>query len=365
MDILYVAHKYDYGDRSRGLSFEHHNFYDALVGMGHRVHYFDFPTIAEEIGVAAMNRRLLEVARAERPTLLFAIVSGQQLDRRAFQQITERAGTTTCNWFCDDHWRFEGFTRRWAPCFDYPVTTAASALPKYQRLGMERVLKSQWACNPRIYRPNGAAKRYDVTFVGQPYGSRWRYVEALREAGIDVRVWGRGWPDAYSGGRLSQKEMISVFNASRINLNFSASSTTSALYRRRRFVNGRLAGPLRTLPGGWRIVRRLRGATPVTEGPRQIKGRTFEVPGCGSMLLTEAVDELADYYQPGVEIGVFEGVDELVEKVRYYLARPDEREAVAWAGYERTMNEHLYRHRFEAIFEAMRLGETAVTREAA
>lgn len=366
MDILYVAHKYDYGDRARGLSFEHHNFYDALVGLGHRVAYFDFPTIAGEIGADAMNRRLVEIARADRPALLFAVVSGEQLDRRAVRTVSEQTDTATCNWFCDDHWRFESFTRQWAPCFNHAVTTAACALPKYARLGLGggRVIKSQWACNPRVYRPTGEARRYDVTFVGQPYGNRLRYIEALRAAGVDVRVWGRGWPSALGGGRLSQEEMIGVFNASRINLNFSASSTTSQRFRRRRFVDRHLAGPLRKAPGGWRVVRRLRGGTPV-EGPRQVKGRTFEVPGCRSLLLSEAADELPDCYTPGSEVAVFEGVDDLVERVRHYLARDEEREAVARAGYERTMAEHTYGHRFAAIFEAMGLGGGDTQREAA
>ena len=42
MKILYAASKFDYGIPARGYSFEHYNFYDSLVGMGHEVEYFDF-----------------------------------------------------------------------------------------------------------------------------------------------------------------------------------------------------------------------------------------------------------------------------------------------------------------------------------
>ena len=42
MKILYAGMRYDYGDRSRGLSYEHLNFYDTLLHMGHEIVYFDF-----------------------------------------------------------------------------------------------------------------------------------------------------------------------------------------------------------------------------------------------------------------------------------------------------------------------------------
>ncbi len=57
MRILYVAMKYDYGRPEQGESFEHWNFYDPLVRMGHAIVYFDFVTLPERQGPGAMNRR--------------------------------------------------------------------------------------------------------------------------------------------------------------------------------------------------------------------------------------------------------------------------------------------------------------------
>ena len=42
------------------------------------------------------------------------------------------AGGPTVNWFTDDHWRFDRFTRHFAPAFDWSVTTDRDSLPKYQ-----------------------------------------------------------------------------------------------------------------------------------------------------------------------------------------------------------------------------------------
>jgi len=361
MDILYVAHKYDYGDPARGYAYEHHNFFDSLVAMGHRVQYFDFPTIAADRGRLRMNRYLTEIVRSERPDLLFAVMWGDLVEPAAIREISENTDTVTCNWFCDDHWKFEIFSRRWAPQFNYAITTAACALPRYRGLTGVNVLKSQWACNARIYRPLDETKQYDVSFVGLPHGRRREYVEALQRAGVDVHVWGEGW----GGGRVSQDEMIRIFSASRINLNFSESSTAGDESGWEKLTRRCIRQPLRQLPGGWRVSRAIWGRRDRPAPPRQIKGRNFEVPGCGAMLLTQSADELADCYIPGVEVGCFGGVEDLVDKTRYYLNREQEREAVAAAGRQRTLREHTYRHRFEALFREMGLAEATPQREAA
>lgn len=90
---------------------------------------------------------------------------------------------------------------------------------------------------------------------------------------------------------------------------------------------------------------------------KQIKGRNFEVPGCGAFLLTEYVDHLEDYYEIGKEVECFRSLKELVEKIDYYLKHEEERERIAKAGYERTMREHTWEKRFNDIFKTMGLVE--------
>jgi spore maturation protein CgeB len=41
----------------------------------------------------------------------------------------------------------------------------------------------------------------------------------------------------------------------------------------------------------------------------------------------------------------------MIEQIRYYLAHEDQRASVAHAGYERTMREHTYVHRFTDILK--------------
>jgi spore maturation protein CgeB len=104
--------------------------------------------------------------------------------------------------------------------------------------------------------------------------------------------------------------MIRVFSASRINLNLSNAS-----------VNG----------------------------VDQIKGRDFEVPGCRGFIITKELGELRRYYRFGVEIETYSSVPELIEKIHHYLGDDAAREAIAEAGYRRTLRDHTMERRLTEV----------------
>lgn len=321
--------RWDYGRPEQGLSFEHTNFYESLVAMGHEVIYFDFMELRQQLGRERMNLRLRETVDAEHPDLLFSFLFGNELDPDMIRGISLKTDTLTLNWFADDHWRFENFSRHWAPCFNWIVTTAWSAVPKYAAIGYKNAIKSQWGCNHFTYRDQGLPLKYDVTFVGQPHGDRRELVGYLRRNGIDVRAWGTGWET----GRLEQGDLVAVFNQSRINLNFSNASSKA---RFRRWLR-------------WEP---------------QIKARNFEIPGCAGFELSGEADDLGSYFRMGEEIVTFRDRRQLLERIRYYLDREDERARVARAGWRRVLSEHTYDHRFREIFRVMGLeGSGATTAE--
>ena len=62
---------------------------------------------------------------------------------------------------------------------------------------------------------------------------------------------------------------------------------------------------------------------------RQIKARTFEVPGAGGFLLSEENPNLAKYFRIGEELVTYRDNRDLAQKIRYYLDQPEERDATA------------------------------------
>ena len=198
-------------------SFEAANFRRALEGMGHELVAFDFMAEIRAHGKREMNRRLLAAAEEATRIFSFFFLFEDQIDPETIRGVS-RAGGPTVNWFADDHWRFDRFSRHFAPALDWSVTTDRDSLPKYAAIGYENVILSQWACNRYAYDRTAKDLEYDVTFIGQAYGERPATVERLRAEGFDVRCWGFGWPE----GRIEHDEMVRVFGASRINLNLSS-----------------------------------------------------------------------------------------------------------------------------------------------
>ena len=101
------------------------------------------------------------------------------------------------------------------------------------------------------------------------------------------------------GGVRSLEEMPFVFRNSRINLNISLRSIQTGL-------------------------------------PQRI----WDVLACRGFLLTNAQDEICDYFTPGVHLETYSNKEELKEKIRYYLDHDDERERIAQNGFDEVMNKH-------------------------
>jgi len=344
--------KYDYGDPNREYSYEHYNFYDSLVKMNNRsneVVYFPFDEVMRKVGKDKMNKKLLEIVQKEKPNLCFFFLFGGEIKKETIKKITKESGSITFNWFADDHFRFYNFSKYYAPSFHWVSTTDSKAVQKYHKIGYKNVIKTQWACNHFLYKPSNLPKIYNVTFVGQPHGNRREVIEKIRKDGIEVKCWGKGWP----AGRISQEEMIKIFSQSKINLNLTEGygkirfRALGSIFLKRE-LDGSLKpmSPRYWFPNFQSLLAKKR---------EQIKGRNFEIPGCGGFLLTGDADNLTDYYQDGKEIIIYKNISDMVDKIKYYLIHQEEREAIARAGYERTLRDHTYEKRFNEIFKAIGL----------
>jgi len=85
--------------------------------------------------------------------------------------------------------------------------------------------------------------------------------------------------------------------------------------------------------------------------------RTFEVPACGAFLLAERTDDQRAMFDEDREAVFFNGLDELWDKVKYYLAHEDERQRIALAGHRRvTAGRNTYRDRLTTLLEGIGRG---------
>lgn len=317
MKVLCVFGEHNYGNPERGDCYEYVNFLPALRNLGHEVVFFESFNRSRYQNFAALNRKLLERVKTDRPDVVICVLLGYEVWLETLQLICDQSTATLINWSTDDSWKYEQFSKFVAPVFHLYATTYAIAVEKAKKDGHKNFYLTQWAANSNsMQKPLPASEcKYLVTFIGTAYGKRPQLVSRLAEEGIKVECFGFGWKN----GPVHAEDIPRIMRESVISLNFGDSGVQ------------------------WKGIRPVRS--------RQIKARIFEVPGAGGFLITEHAEELRKFYSPD-EIETFEGVEELVSKIRKYLKHYAYRDRIADSGYQRTIDQHTYELRFSKLLDA-------------
>ena len=315
MSILCVLGQDAYGKPERGEGYEHANFRPALRSLRHDVELFASLDRGGYTDFADRNRRLVEHVATFRPDVILAVLMHYEVWTETLDVQRRESGAVVAHWETHDCWKFQKFSRFIACHVDLHVTASHAAAAEARRLGLDNVPLSQWAATSgRLNLPVAAEQcRYGCSFVGAAYGTRRQLVSALEADGIMVDCFGHGWP----AGPVASEQVTEIFRTSKISLKFADSGLRRSGHKPNR--------------------------------SRQIKARTFEVPGAGGVLLTEPT--LGAYFDVGCEIVTFEGKAELCAQVRALSADDARRDRVAAAGHERVLSAHTYEHRFAEIFD--------------
>jgi hypothetical protein len=88
----------------------------------------------------------------------------------------------------------------------------------------------------------------------------------------------------------------------------------------------------------------------------QLKGRLFQGVASGAMALNEYCPELEELFEIGKEIVTFEygDIDDVRQKLAWFLSHEAERKKIAQAGYERARKQHTFIERLKRIFDLIR-----------
>jgi len=271
MKILCVFGEHNYGDATRGKSYEYSNFLPALCALGHEVIHFESWDKTNYLDFFDLNQSLIDCVERESPDIIFFVIFSYEIWLETLCEIRRRCSARLINWSTDDSWRFDELSRLISPYFDLYVTTYVSAVRSAECLGYENFHLSQWAA-PASHSENTVRAedcQYQVSFIGTAYGPRRQLINDLLKAGIQVECFGFGWPN----GSIPYERMKEVIRRSIISLNFSD-------------------------PGQPRL-----GDESVFD--KQIKARVFEVLGLGGFVLTEYAPGLENYFIPDQEIVSF------------------------------------------------------------
>lgn len=321
MKVVVAAMEHDYGVRERGHSFEYYNVYLPLaeVAGADQTLLYDFVGEHRARGGRAMNARLVELVAGERPDVVVVCPFQDELEPAALRQLRDHS-RTVCYLF-DDPWR-QDYVRRLVPHFDFFTTSDYYMFRRYQTEGLTNVVWTPFGYNPRVYRKLDVPLRHDVSFVGGYSPLRAWIVRLLEREGIRVRVFGRGWNNAHSW--IGQEEMVEMFNSSRINLNLSNAQCWDLAF----------------LLHSARSLRALSSLASLAKHREQVKGRHYEINGCGGFQLSHFVPGLNLAFDIDREIAVFDEVRTMPELIRLFLHDEETRAAIARSGHERSLRDH-------------------------
>jgi spore maturation protein CgeB len=187
--------------------------------------------------------------------------------------------------------------------------------------------------DPQVYRPISLTAderaRYgsDVCFIGGLgtgfHSQRRKLVEYAVEHGVRLKIWG-GYRQHFAGspilrcwqGQIWGEEQVKALCAARIGLNAHVDHQ----------------------PG---------------ELSRGLNLRAFELAACGVFQLLQYVPGVHEFFEVGKEVVCFDGPEDMLNKIHYYLAHDEERAAIAQAARARALSDHTWSQRVRQMIQYM------------
>lgn len=84
-----------------------------------------------------------------------------------------------------------------------------------------------------------------------------------------------------------------------------------------------------------------------------INFRTFEATGAGALLLTNYTPNLEKLFKIGEEVVVYQNIDDLIQKILYFVKNNEERNTIASAGILRSKADHSYDARSRYLIDLL------------
>lgn len=202
-------------------------------------------------------------------------------------------------WASDTHISPESYQWRLnhARHFDTVFCAQQKAVDNFRRDGIKNVHWMPHAVEPLAYPKQTTIKKYDVCFVGHINSEN--RIDALDRL---FRVFPNFWY-----GQRTFEEAAEKFGESKIVFNIS-----------------------------------------ITD---DLNMRTFEGMATGSLLLTSRNAEVESVFEDGRHLVLYDNLDDMIDKARYYVEHEEERERIACAGYEEVMAKHTFEHRVKQVLE--------------
>lgn len=259
----------------------------------------------------------VQKAHNEKPIdIFFSCLSGRLISTGIIRAIT-LAGIPTLNLALKDPTEFFGSIEPTgfsgsvdiAGAYTLNWTTAKEAVDKYRQVNANVIFMPP-AASPDFCKSKDVPRDIDVSFIGGKKGIKPVIVDYLRTHGINIHTYGSGWET----DQISAEKAIDIINHSKITLEIQTADNVNQV---------------------------------------EYLSRCFEITMCGGFLIAQDSPELEESFEIGKEIILYNSLEDLLGKIRYYLAHPQEAAQVRKAGLAKSLASHTWEQRFNTAFYNM------------
>lgn len=276
------------------------------------------------------TRELMEKIRTFQPHVV--LVFRASLSPETVYQLRKR-GIPVGLWEVDDPYNIRNHERKVRP-YQFMITQDAGCVTRYRKLG-KPCIHLPLAVNPQKYKPMKVSEEYqsDICFVGSALPIRIRTFDHLAPFLIKKKtiIVGQWWE------RLKNYSKLKPYI-----LNQTVPPVEAAKYY-----------------NGAKIVLNIhRSKNDIKQNPLQLpaytpNNRTFDIAACRSFQLVTDRRDLKRYFELDKEIVAYRGLNDLKQKIEFYLKHDSEREQIADMAYRRTMQEHTYNVRCRTLIRKL------------
>jgi len=290
MKIIVVTNKFLNRNGIKRIDSGYYNLYIPLMNLGHNVIFYDIEN-------PTYDNSFSDVVKKFSPDLIFCCLTG---DNNSFKyepveeirEITKKGNIVTFNWFCDDTWRFNSFSKNFCKNFTVCSTPEFSFLEKYKKESYSNIILGLWHCNHDI------ASRSDIKyktlgFCGGITADRNENIQYLRSKGNHVNI--------FNG--CCYEEMFYNYSTNLIGLNFSVNYNDP-------------------------------------EKKTQMKLRPMEIVNSCTLLATEYTPGLEHLFDIDNHIISFKSKEELNDKIGFYIKNPESTRNMVQGAYTTFLKNH-------------------------
>jgi spore maturation protein CgeB len=273
--------------------------------------------------LARLNNKFVSLSDLFRPDLCL-IMGGHRILPETIEKI-KRRGIKTVLWTIDVPSDFQPIIEA-APHYDFVFCGGTEAQELLDKISIKKTYWLPFACDPEVHRfqeTTPEERKFwgsDVTFIGSFYPNRAQLLEKLVD--FDFKVWGPGWNKLPSASRLRKKvrdlqlkpeEWTKILSSCKITL----------------------------------VIHYQDGTTPCY----QASPKVYETLACKSFLLVDNQRDVKLLFEDGKHLAIFKDVEDLKEKIIYYLNHQGDRERIINQGCEEAVQRHAYIHRLKQMLD--------------